>query len=156
MALVNNCHLPEELYYWVEKHVWVRPDGGGPVTIGMTDVAQHLAGSIVAATPKRAGRTVQKGQSVATIESSKWVGPVPSPLTGEIVAVNEALRQTPGLLNQAPYEAGWIVKLRPAKWDEERAALVTGPEGVEAYRQLLDAEGIRCGEQPAACERSGP
>lgn len=144
MALVNDCRLPEDLYYLVDKHVWVRVADGGAVTIGIDDVARHLAGTVVAVTPKRPGRAIPKGQSVATIESSKWVGPVPAPVGGEIVEVNEAVRRNPGIINQDPYGDGWIVKLRPTAWEEDKVGLVTGPEGIEAYRAFLEREGIQC------------
>ena len=148
MATINDCHLPEDLFYLVDKHVWVRAAAEGPVTVGIDDVAQHLAGPIVSCTPKRAGRSVPQGQSLATIESSKWVGPVPTPVTGEIVEVNEAVRRTPAILNQDPYGEGWLVKLRPANWAGECGGLVTGPQGIETYRALLEGQGIRC--RPAA------
>ncbi|MBI4269715.1 MAG: glycine cleavage system protein H [Candidatus Rokubacteria bacterium RIFCSPLOWO2_12_FULL_71_22] len=151
MTRVNDCELPEHLYYLMDRHVWLRPpsaESGGAVTVGIDDVAQHLAGAIVAVTPKRAGRAIPKGQSVATIESSKWVGPVPAPVGGEIVEVNDSVRTNPRLLNEDPYGAGWLVKLRPSAWDAERAGLVTGSEGLEAYRALLEREGIRCGGAP--------
>ena len=144
MATLFNCNLPEDLYYLVDKHVWLRPVAGGPVTIGINDVARHLAGTIVAVTPKKAGRAVPKGQSVATIESSKWVGPVPAPVSGEIVEVNETVRKDPRLVNEDPYGAGWLVKLRPSAWDAESGGLVTGSAGLEAYRAFLEREGIRC------------
>jgi glycine cleavage system H protein len=144
MALINDCNLPEDLYYLMERHVWVRPSPDGPVTIGINDVASHLAGTIVAVTPKRAGRTVPKGQSVATIESSKWVGPVPAPVGGEIVEVNEAVRRNPRLLNEDPYGAGWLVRVRPSAWAADSADLVTGLHGLEAYRAFLEREKIRC------------
>jgi glycine cleavage system H protein len=115
------------------------------VTVGINDVARHLAGTIVAVTPKKAGRAVPKGQSVATIESSKWVGPVPAPVSGEIVEVNETVRKNPRLVNEDPYGAGWLVKLRPSAWDAESAGLVTGSAGLEAYRAFLEREGIQCG-----------
>ncbi|MFQ5827811.1 MAG: glycine cleavage system protein H [Candidatus Methylomirabilia bacterium] len=146
MAHVNGCDLPEDLYYLIEKHVWVRPAEPGLVTIGVTDVAQSLAGTIVACTPKKAGRTVPRGQSLATIESSKWVGPVLSPLSGEIAEVSEVVRKDPGILNRDPYGAGWLVRLKPSNWEDEKAGLVTGPEGLEAYRAFLEREDIRCGE----------
>src|ERR1019366_1417542 len=114
MTIVNNCNLPEDLYYVVGKHVWARRDGD-LVTVGMTDVAQSLAKTIVAVTPKATGKAVQKGRNIATVESGKWVGPVSAPISGEIVAVNDV------------------------------ADRVTGPEGIEASRQFLDAEGITCG-----------
>ena len=99
MATANNCNVPEDLWYWVKEHVWIRPEDDGTVTIGMTDAAQHLAGNIITATPKKAGRKVKKSKSAGTVESSKWVGPVRSPVTGEIVASNEAVANNPKLLN---------------------------------------------------------
>jgi glycine cleavage system H protein len=144
MTRIAGCDLPEDLYYHVEKHVWLRPSPDGPVTLGINDVARHLAGTVVAVTPKKAGRMLPKGQSVATIESSKWVGPVPTPVSGEIVEVNEAVRRNPGLLNDDPYGAGWLVRLRPSAWEEDRAGLVTGAAGLEAYRAFLEREGIQC------------
>lgn len=147
MPTVNGCNIPEELYYLTEKHVWVRWEAEGMVTIGITDVAQHLAGNVLAFTPKKVGRTVPKGQSLATIESAKWVGPVPAPVSGEIAEVNEAGRKNPRLLNQDPYGEGWIVKLKPSAWEGEKAGLVTGPDGIKAYQAMLDREGIRC-DQP--------
>ena len=95
MTLVNNCNLPEDLYYVVEKHVWARPEGEF-VTVGMTDVAQNMAKTIVAVTPKAAGATVKKGRNIATVESGKWVGAVSAPVSGEIVAVNDAARHLAG------------------------------------------------------------
>lgn len=144
MPLVNNCYLPEDLYYVVTKHVWARRDGD-LVTVGMTDVAQHLAKTIIAVTLKAAGKPVKKGRNVATVESGKWVGPVPAPVGGEIAEVNEALAVTPGLINSDPYGAGWVARLRPADWDADSADLVSGPEGIEEYRRFLDAEGLACG-----------
>jgi glycine cleavage system H protein len=144
MASIFDCNLPDDLYYLVDRHVWLRLDGDGPATVGIDDVAQHLAGPIVSCTPKRAGRGVPRGQSLATIESSKWVGPVPAPVSCEIVEVNEAVRQAPGLLNQDPYGQGWLVRVRPTDWQGEHGALVTGAEGLAAYREFLEAQGIRC------------
>ena len=144
MPVVNGCNLPEDLFYVVEKHVWARRDGE-LVTVGLTDVAQNMAKTIIAVTPKAAGKPVKKGRNVATVESGKWVGPVPAPVGGEIVEVNQALTATPGLLNSDPYGAGWVAKIRPDDWDTDAADLVSGPEGVEAYRRFLDAEGIACG-----------
>lgn len=144
MSEVRGCRIPEDLYYWIEKHVWIRPEGDDVVTIGITDPAQKLAAKIVAVTAKRVGRTVEHGQSVATVESGKWVGPVPTPLNGEIVAVNEKLASDPGLANSDPYGEGWIVKLKASLWSVQHAALHTGSHAVEEYRALLEREGISC------------
>jgi glycine cleavage system H protein len=144
VPVINNCDLPEDLYYVVEKHVWARRDGD-LVTVGMTDVAQNLAKTIIAVTPKAPGRKVAKGRNIATVESGKWVGPVPAPVSGEIVEVNAALATSPGLINSDPYGDGWVARLRPVDWDGEAADLASGPDGIAAYQQFLDGEGIVCG-----------
>lgn len=144
MTDVNGFNVPEDLYYWVEKHVWARPEDGGTVRIGMTDVAQHLAKKIIVAKMKAPGRTLAKGQSAGTIESGKFVGPVPAPAAGEIVEVNGALAATPSVINEDPYGKGWLARLRPADWEAARAELVTGAEGIERYRAFLEAQGIKC------------
>jgi glycine cleavage system H protein len=144
MATINNCNIPEDLYYWPEKHVWARPEADGTVTIGMTYVAQSMAKRFISCTIKKTTKPLEKGKSVATVESGKWVGPVPLPVSGEIVATNEAAAKKPDLINAEPYGAGWIARIKPSNWEGECAALVTGAEGVEAYRVFLDQEGIRC------------
>lgn len=145
MAVVNNCNLPEDLYYVPDKHVWGRRDGE-LVTVGLTDVAQNLAKTIISVTPKAAGKSVKKGRNVATVESGKWVGPVPALVEGEIVEINQEVVGSPSTINADPYGAGWIAKLRPTNWDLDAADLVTGAEGVEAYRAFLDREGISCSD----------
>lgn len=144
MATVNNCNIPDELYYWPEKHVWARPEADGTVTVGMTDVAQHMAKRFIACTIKKTTKLLDKGKSIATVESGKWVGPVPMPVSGEIVATNDAAMKKPDIINNEPYGEGWIVRIKPANWEADRSSLLTGAEGVEAYRAFLDKEGIKC------------
>jgi len=145
MATVRGCNIPEDRYYWVEKHVWARLEEDGTVTIGITDVAQNMAKGIVNATPKDAGRTVQKGKSAGTLESGKWVGPVTSPLTGEIVAINETMKAKPSLINSDPYDEGWFVKVKPTDWAGESASLVTGDAAVAAYQKFMEEQNINFG-----------
>jgi glycine cleavage system H protein len=144
MTEVRGCNIPDDRYYWVEKHAWVQLEADGTVRLGITDVAQHMAKGIINATPKDVGRKVKKGKSAGTLESGKWVGPVTSPVTGEIVEINEAVTANPALINEDPYGEGWFVKVQPADWDGESADLVTGAAGVEAYQKFLEAEGISC------------
>lgn len=145
MATVNECNLPDDLYYLVEKHVWARPDGD-VVVVGLTDVAQNLAKSIISVTLKKPGKVLAKGKSLGTVESGKWVGPVPAPVAGEIVEVNDALTADPGLLNRDPYGEGWIAKLAATDWAADSADLVTGDAGMEAYRAFMESEGISCAQ----------
>ena len=143
MAEVRGCRFPEDVYYWVDKHVWARPEGG-EVVIGMTDPAQKLAGKILYVSPKKVGRSVARGESVGTVESGKYVGPVPTPVSGEIVAVNEALKKQGSIVNDDPYGAGWVARIRPTQLEEELKEMMTGEAAVEAYRQKLEAENIAC------------
>jgi glycine cleavage system H protein len=145
MATVNHCNLPEDLHYLVEKHVWARLEDG-VVVVGLTDVAQSLAKSIISATLKKPGRKLAKGKSLGTVESGKWVGPVPAPVAGEIESVNTALASDPGLLNRDPYGEGWVARMIPDDWDADSADLVTGQAGLDAYQAFMDQEGISCEE----------
>ena len=145
MALCNNCNIPEELYYWVEKHTWCKREADGTVVIGITDVAQFLAKSIISATPKESGKPVKKGKSAGTVESGKWVGPVTAPVNGIISEVNAALKSKPGLLNSDPYGEGWFIKIKPDSWEADSADLVSGASGVSAYQKFLDDQKIDCG-----------
>jgi glycine cleavage system H protein len=142
MAQVRGCNIPEDRYYWVEKHAWARPEADGRVTIGITDVAQRLAKGIINATAKEVGRSVQKGKSAGTLESGKWVGPVTSPVSGEIVEVNEAAKAKPTLINEDPYGQGWFVRIKPADWAGESAALLTGDAAVAAYQKFMEEQNL--------------
>lgn len=143
MTTVRGCDIPEDLYYLVDKHVWARREGDVTV-VGLTDVAQNMAKSIISVTLKKPGKKLAKGKSVGTVESSKWVGPVPVPVAGEILEVNTALQADPTVLNRSPYGDGWIAKIAAEDWDTDSADLATGPDGVAAYEAFLAAEGIVC------------
>ncbi len=146
MSAVRGCDIPEDLYYLIDKHVWARREGD-IVIVGLTDVAQNMAKSIISVTVKKTGKKLAKGKSVGTVESSKWVGPVPVPVAGEIIETNAALKTDPTLLNRSPYGEGWIAKVAPDDWDTDSADLKTGPDGVAAYEAFLEAEGIVCDEE---------
>jgi glycine cleavage system H protein len=142
MASVKGCNFPDDLYYNVETNVWARREGDGSVVIGMTAYAAALAGQIVSFTPKKVGRSIEINKSAVTVESGKWVGPVKSPVAGEVVAVNNALAAAPATINADPYGSGWMVKLKPANWDADSGALVTGGAAVSAFEAKMNAEGF--------------
>ncbi len=147
MANVRGCNLPEDLYYLIEKHVWAKPMEGGVVRVGMTAVASKLSGGKLAAITVKAkniGQEVKQGKSVATIESSKFVGPVPAPVTGTLLRANDKLATDPNLAVADPYGEGWIAEMQPTDWDAEKAALATGAAGITAYQAKLEADGVTC------------
>jgi glycine cleavage system H protein len=142
MPNVRGCHLPDELLYDVENHIWFREQDDGNVKLGMTTVATAMAGQLVAFTPKKVGRAVQAGKSCATVESGKWVGPAKSAAAGEIVAVNEALGSKPSLANEDAYGAGWLVVIKPEDWPAAKATLVPGTAVAAPYEAKMAADGF--------------
>ncbi|MCP4202250.1 MAG: glycine cleavage system protein H [bacterium] len=148
MAEIKNCLLPDDLLYHVEYNVWVRNNGDGTCDVGMTDIAQSLAGAIIHCRPKKAGKKVKQGKSLATVESGKWVGPVKSPFAGEVVAGNDAAVADATILNRSPYKDGWIVRIAPEGGDAALSGLLTGEaaaEGFAAYMAEKElAECVHC------------
>jgi glycine cleavage system H protein len=147
MATVRGCNLPEDLYYLIEKHVWARPMDGGVVRVGMTAVAAKLSGGKLAAITVKAkliGQEVKQGKSLATVESSKFVGPVPAPISGMLVRANDKIAADPNIAVGDPYGEGWIAEIQPSAWDTEKGTLATGAEGVAAYQTKLEADNISC------------
>lgn len=147
MSNVRGCNLPDDLYYLVEKHVWAKPMDGGVVRVGITAVAGKLSGGKLAALTVKAkniGQEVKQAKSIATVESSKFVGPVPAPISGVVLRANEKLSDDPNLAVSDPYGEGWVAEMQATDWEGEKGALVTGAEGVAAYQAKLEAENISC------------
>jgi len=142
MPTVRGCNLPDDLLYDVENHTWFKETGDGNVRLGMTTIATALAGKLVAFTPKKVGRSVRPGKSCATVESGKWVGPAKSAAGGEVVAVNEALLSNPSLANDDPYDAGWLVEIKPDDWDSVKGTLTPGSAVAGPYEAKMDADGF--------------
>jgi glycine cleavage system H protein len=103
--------IPTDLRY-AETHEWVRANDDGTVTVGITDHAQHLLGDLVFVEIPEVGRVVNAAESCAVVESVKAASDVYSPLDGVIVDVNEALADSPELINQDPYGEGWIFRIK--------------------------------------------
>jgi glycine cleavage system H protein len=148
MADIRGCNLPDDLYYLIEKHVWAKPLEGGLLRVGMTSVAGKLSGGKLAAVTiktRAVGQEVLQGKSVATVESSKFVGPVPAPVTGVLVRGNDKLVEDPNLAVSDPYGEGWIAEMKPSNWEVEKGGLATGADGLTAYQKKMEAENISCG-----------
>jgi glycine cleavage system H protein len=122
---------PEDLLYHPE-HDWARVEGDS-ATFGITWYAQDALGDVAFFEPPDAGTAVTKDAAYAEIESVKAVSDVYAPLSGEITEVNEALGDTPELVNDDPYGAGWLVKVKLSDPSEADSLL-----DAAAYRKLLD------------------
>ena len=103
--------VPEDLKY-TKDHEWVRDNGDGTVTVGITDHAQDALGDLVFVEVPEAGKELSKGEACAVVESVKAASDVYSPLDGEVTGSNEVLGDAPETINEDPYGEGWIFKLR--------------------------------------------
>jgi glycine cleavage system H protein len=104
---------PEDRRY-TEEHEWARPDGDR-VTVGITRYAQDQLGDIVYVELPQVGAQIQQSQAFGVVESVKTASDLYSPLSGEVVEVNQALKDRPELVNQAPYDEGWMIRVRPSQ-----------------------------------------
>ena len=122
---------PDDLRYHSE-HDWVRALDGGEALFGITWYAQDALGEVVFFEPPEVGSEVSKDSPYTEIESVKAVSDVYAPLSGEIVAVNEAATERPEVINEDPYGEGWLVRIKLADGSEADELLDAG-----AYRELL-------------------
>ena len=105
-------NVPDDLKY-AESHEWIRVDGDTG-TVGITDHAQNELTDIVYVDPPKVGAAITAGQPAAVVESVKAASDIYAPVDGEVIEVNDALSTEPALVNTAPYENGWLFKVRLA------------------------------------------
>jgi glycine cleavage system H protein len=125
---------PAELKY-VKSHEWVRANDDGTVTVGITAHAQDQLGDMVYVEVPETGRRLEANEACAVVESVKAASDVYAPLAGEVVEVNETLADAPETLNQDPYGAGWLLKLKPSD-----SGALDELMDAEAYRAFLSSE----------------
>ena len=128
--------IPEQLRYTAE-HEWVTvsAEDGGTHKVGITDFAQDALGDIVYVQLPDVGAEVKAGESLGEIESTKSVSELYAPISGTVVARNEALGDAPDLVNTDPYGEGWLVEIRPSDASSAGALL-----DAAAYRELTESQ----------------
>jgi glycine cleavage system H protein len=141
---IADIEFPDELYY-DRLHNWARVEDD-VVVQGLTEFGQQIAQEIVFVEMPRSGRAVEQGETFMSMESGKWVGRVPAMVTGEVVEANEELEWEPQLVNESPYDEGWLVKVSmpdPSELDNlmkadspEFKAFVE--EEAETYKDILE------------------
>ena len=140
MPTVKGCLLPDELLYDVENQLWYRPAAGGLVEIGMTAVALAMAAALVAVTPKRPQRRIEKGEACAVVETGKTVSAARIAFSGFVERSNEALLEEPWRAARDPYGEGWLVAVRPDDWAAAEAALIPGSAVAKPYAAKMRRE----------------
>lgn len=127
--------VPDNLKYSSE-HEWVRLEDDGSVVVGITDHAQAALGELVYVEVPEAGQTFNKGDACIVVESVKAASDVYAPVSGACQAANPALGDAPELVNQSPYDGGWLVRLLPSDRSELDELM-----DAEAYSRLLAESG---------------
>ena len=127
-------NIPSNLKY-TQSHEWVRDEGDGTVSIGITDHAQELLGDLVFVELPEVGTSFDAGDECAVVESVKAASDVYSPLGGEVTEANELLADAPETINGDAYEEGWIFKLKLSDADE-----LEGLMDAEAYAEHCENE----------------
>ncbi len=109
--------VPAELYY-AKSHEWVRKNDDGTLTVGISDHAQELLGDLVFVDVPDVGSCFDQAEDCAVVESVKAASDIYCPVAGEVIEVNEALADSPEIINSDPYVDGWIFNLKPTDLDE--------------------------------------
>jgi glycine cleavage system H protein len=134
---IEGYNFPDDLYYHKE-HFWAKVVGN-IVIMGTSDFAQKLAGQIVYVELPSPRRGLEQGKPCGSLESGKWVGRIYAPISGKVESSNQELEDTPELINESPYEKGWICKINPSNLQEELKNLMQG----ESLVEFIKSEVIR-------------
>lgn len=124
-------NFPADLKY-TREHEWIKDNGDGTATVGITDFAQSELGDIVFVELEDVGFDFDKDDVFGTIEAVKTVSELYAPVSGEIVEINEDLEDDPETVNSDPYEAGWLVKIKVADADELKDLMTA-----EEYQEIV-------------------
>ncbi|WP_207061601.1 glycine cleavage system protein GcvH [Motiliproteus sp. SC1-56] len=127
-------NIPTELKY-VSSHEWIRDEGDGTLTVGITDHAQDLLGDVVFVELPEVGASYAMGDDMGVVESVKAASDIYAPISCEVVAVNEALEDAPETVNSEPYTDGWFFRVKATD-----AAELENLLDAEAYGALCEAE----------------
>ena len=146
MADIKGYDIPDELYYH-EEHSWARVNGT-KVTVGMSDFFQKEAGDIVFVDLPEEEDDVSRGEVCGKIQSRKWIGKLVSPVSGEIIEINEELEDDTSLINTDPYGEGWIVVIEASDLDSDLKNLIHG----DAVADFIDKEIKRAEEEKAGAD----
>ncbi len=121
-ARESMSEVRNELKY-LTSHEWARVEEDGTITIGITDHAQASLGDVVYVEAPEVGSAVALGEQAGVVESVKAASDIFSPVSGEVIAINEALEDEPETVNSSPYDEGWFFKVKPSDLSELEDAL---------------------------------
>jgi len=133
---VGEYEVPDDLYY-SREHEWMKVEAD-KCRAGLTDYAQKSLHEVVFVDLPKVGMNVSQAQSIGTVESVKAVADVFSPVSGEIVEVNQNLPDKPELVNQNPYGDGWVAVIKPSSLDAEIKGLLDAKGYCEFLKSIIE------------------
>lgn len=136
MVKVNDYEVPEGLYY-TKEFDWMKIENG-KVRTGITDYAQKQLREIVYAELPTEGDTVKQNEPYGTVESVKSVSDLVAPVSGTIEKVNKEVQDSPEILNEDPYEKGWLLLIKPSNLEEELKNLMNFEQAVKWHKSLVE------------------
>ena len=131
--------------FYNSNHLWIKENDSGQVTVGMDELGLDSLGEMAYLTLPDVGTVVEKGKAMGTMEAAKMTGEIYAPVTGFVVEKNDAVLQNPLLVNEEPYDNGWLVKIEPTNWEDESAGMVTGnylSAWIDAEIERFETQGI--------------
>ncbi|MFW9922052.1 MAG: glycine cleavage system protein H [Candidatus Thorarchaeota archaeon] len=146
MIKIDNYEFDENLYYYTggDGHIWVQKLADGKVKVGFDDFGQKLAGKILFVRTVPEGKERPKGKSLGTIETGKYVGAIKCPLSGMIEQINPDIKDTPALINEDPYNKGWIAIIAPSNLEVEiKEEFIFGEKALREWMKTEIAEHVK-------------
>jgi len=114
--------------FYNSNHFWSKQDDAGIVTVGMDELGLDSLGEMAYLTLPAVGTPVEMGKVMGSMEAAKMTGELFAPISGIVVEKNDAVLQNPLLVNEDPFDKGWLIKIEPANWEEESGAMVSNDE----------------------------
>ncbi len=136
MVKLDGFDFPDDMYFH-KDHMWVRVEGD-KVRTGYNAWAADAAGKLVSIKTRPAGKKVKAGKTLGSVESGKWVGSLKVPVSGTIAEINPALKGSPNIINDAPYDDGWVALIEPSDLEGDLTQLMKGDDSAALEAWLAE------------------
>ena len=131
--------------FYNSNHLWIKENDSGQVTGGRDELGLDSLGEMAYLTLPDVGTAVEMGKAMGTMEAAKMTGELYAPVSGVVVKKNDAVLKNPLLVNEEPYDNGWLVKIEPTNWEDDSAGMVTGNDlstWIDAEIERFQTQGI--------------
>jgi len=141
--LILGFDYPDDCYFDLDNDMWCRDLGDGRMQVGVSAFGVKISGNyFYMCRPKSVGTELEQGKTMGVVELSKTVVTIKTPVSGAVVEINEALEETPELIHQDPYGAGWICVVQASNWADDVTRLAHGDTLVQAAERRMRLEPI--------------